>query len=82
MFCSKCGSKWLVMDTVTGDKKSKTHLTSKVEKTIGWYVEDEFVARKRRCFNEKCQHEGITVELELDAIEDIQKIIEQNKKEG
>ena len=81
MMCPKCGSKWFVMDTVTGDKKGKLHLTSEAERIVGWYVEDEFVARKRRCFEKECQHEGITVEIELDAQEDMQSILEENKKE-
>ena len=82
MICPKCGERWMVLDTVAGNSNCKAHLTEKVIKVISWYIEEEYVARKRRCFNEKCQYEGITVEVELDDLEEMHKIIDENKKEG
>ena len=35
---------------------------------------DEYVSRKRRCLNTECNHENLTVELELSALEEMLKI--------
>ena len=74
MECPKCGDKWLVVDTVTGSKPTKQHLITGPSRVVGWFVEDEYVSRKRRCFNRKCFYEGSTVEVELPALEEMLKI--------
>ena len=74
MECPKCGERWLVVDTVAGSKPLKQHLAVGPSRVVSWYIDDEYVSRKRRCLNPECNHENLTVELELSALEEMLKI--------
>lgn len=78
MNCPMCSKRWKVTNTTNGENSSlRQYLAKPVEPLVRWYVQDDYVARQRRCSS--CGHTKITVEIEA---EDLKKMFEIVAKEG
>ena len=70
MQCPRCDSDTLVFDSRSGNddatNRRSAGLLKKGRDAWGWWDDEGFRLRKRRCKNPDCKHQMITIEVALD----------------